>query len=121
MKAIAKHLTVTCNVPDLKRLSKYQEGKRRTLVAKIDSDYAKLLILLSLAKMKDYGKPVFISKELNPSERSIENEIIQTRREMIKAGTNPNKRRIRNLVLEIGDNRKRTNVQINENFTYSNQ
>ena len=67
VKAIAKHLRVTCNVTDLKRLGKYQEVKSRTLVVKIDSDYAKRLILLSLAKMKHYSKPVFISKELNPS------------------------------------------------------
>ena len=80
MKAIAKHLRVTCNVTDLKRLGKYQEGKSRTLVAKKDSDYAKRLILLSLAKMKDYGKPVFISEELNPSEQAMENVILQTRR-----------------------------------------
>ena len=67
VKAIGKHLRVTCNVTDLKRVGKYRERKSRTLVAKIDSDYAKRLILLSLAKTKDYGKPVFISKELNLS------------------------------------------------------
>ena len=121
MKAIAKHLRVTCNVTDLKRLGKYQEGKSLTLVAKINSDNAKRLILLSLAKMKDYGKPAFISKELNPSERAIEKVIPQTRREMIKTGTNPQKLRIRNLLLQIEDNRKWTNVHINENVTNSNE
>ena len=110
VKAIAKHVRITCNVTDLKRLGKYQEGKSRTLVAEIDSDYAIRLILLSLAKMKDYGKPVFISKKLNPSEQAIKNEILETRREMIKTGTNLKKLRIRNLVLQIEDNRKGTNV-----------
>ena len=36
VKTIAKHFTVTCNVTDLKRSGKYQEGKSRTLVAKIE-------------------------------------------------------------------------------------
>ena len=89
VKAVAKHLRVTCNVTDLKRLGKYQERKSRSLVAKIYSDYAKGLILLSLAKIKDYGKPVFISKKLNPSQQANKNEILQTRREMIKTGKNP--------------------------------
>ena len=71
VKAIAKHLSVTCNVTDLMRFGNYQEGKSRTLVAKLDSDYAKRHILLLLAKMKDYDKPVFISKQLHPSEQSI--------------------------------------------------
>ena len=92
VKAIAKPLRVTCNVTVLKTLGKYQEGKSRTLVAKIDSDYAKRLILLSRTKMKDYGKPVLISEELIPSEQAIENVILQTRREMIKTGSNLKKK-----------------------------
>ena len=62
LKAIKKHLKVFCNITDIKRLGKFSENKHRTLVVKIDSDYAKRLILLSLRKLKDYGKPVFISK-----------------------------------------------------------
>ena len=88
VKAIAKHLRVTCNVTFLKTLGKYQEGKSRTLVAKIDSDYAKRLILLSRTKMQDYGKPVLISEELSPSEQTIKNVILQRRREMIKTRSN---------------------------------
>ena len=41
VKLITKHLNVTCNVTDLKRLGKFSEGNDRTLIAKIDSDYAK--------------------------------------------------------------------------------
>ena len=67
LKAIMKHLKVCCNVTDIKRIGKFSKNKHRTLVA-IDSDYAKRIILLSLRKLKDYGKPVFISKELNPEE-----------------------------------------------------
>ena len=68
VKAVTKHLQITCNVTDLKRVGKFSEGKSRTLIVKIDSDYAKRLILLSLSKMKNYKMPIFISKELNPEE-----------------------------------------------------
>ena len=71
--------------------------------------------------MKDYGKPVFISKELNPSKHAIENEILQTRREMSKTGTNPKKLRTRNLVLQMEDIRKWANVRTNGNVTNSNE
>ena len=64
----------------------------------------KTLIQLTLAKKKDYGKPVFMSKELNANEKAIENEFLQTRREMIKTGTNPKKLYI--LVFQIEFNRK---------------
>ena len=89
VKLITKHLNVTCNVTDLKRLGKFSEGKDRTLIAKIDSDYAKRLILLSLRKMKDYKTPVFISKELNPEERKIEYELLlqQKTSSNVKYGT----------------------------------
>ena len=46
VKAIIKHLKVFCNVTDIKRVGKFSENKHGTLVVKIDSDYAKRLILL---------------------------------------------------------------------------
>ena len=82
-----KHLKVFCNVTDIKRLGKFSENKHRTLVVKIDSDYARGFILLSLRKLKDYGKPKFISKELNPEEQAKENEMLQMRRTLINQGT----------------------------------
>ena len=81
------NITVCSNIAlltDRKKLGKFSEGKDQTLIAKIDSDYAKRLILLSLRKMKDYRTPVFISKELNPKEQKIENELLQKRREKFK-------------------------------------
>ena len=38
VKLITKHLSVTCNVTDLKRLGKFSERKDRTLKAKNDID-----------------------------------------------------------------------------------
>ena len=113
VKLITKHLNVTCNVTDLKRLGKFSEGKDRTLIAKIDSDYAKRLILLSLRKMKDYRTPVFISKELNPEEQKIENELLQKRREMLKNGINKNQIRIRNLKLQQNIDKKWVDIDSN--------
>ena len=55
--------------------------------------------------MKDYGKPIFIGKELNPNEQIIQNKILHTRREMIKTGTKP-----KNLEFEILYSRWKTGV-----------
>ena len=93
-----KQLKVFCNVTDTKRLGKFSENKHRTLVVRIEGEYAKRLILLSLRKLKDYGKPVFISKESNPEEQAKENEMLQMRRTFINQGTSAKILRIRNLV-----------------------
>ena len=58
VKRVTKHLKVTCNVTDKKRLRKFIESRNCTLIVRIDSDYAKWLILFSLSKMKDYKTPV---------------------------------------------------------------
>ena len=100
VKAIMKHLKVTCNVTDLKRVGNFSESKTRTLIVKLDSDYSKRLILLSLRKLKDYKIPVFISKELTISEQFIENALLQKRRELIMNGVQPKLLRLRNLVLQ---------------------
>ena len=44
VKAVMKHLKVHCNVTDTKRLGNFSEGKHRTLIVKVDSEYAKRLI-----------------------------------------------------------------------------
>ena len=115
VKAIIKHLEVFCNVTDIKRTGKFSEHKHRTLVVKIDSDYAKRLILLSLRKLKDYGKPVFISKELNPEEQAKENENLQMRRTLINQGTSAKILRKRNLVLQKLTDKNWVYLDSNEN------
>ena len=117
VKAIMKHLKVHGNVTDLKRLGKYTEGKNRTLVAKLDSDYAKRLILLSLRKMKEYDKQVFISKELTPDEQTKENNLLLKRRKLIGLGTSAKELRIRNLVLQKLIDKKWVDIDANENDT----
>ena len=115
VKAIMKNLKVFCNITDIKRLGKFSENKHRTLVVKIDSDYAKRLILLSLRKLKDYGKPVFISKELNPEEQAKENEMLQMRRTLRNQGTSAKSLRIRNLVLQKLTDKNWVDPDSNEN------
>ena len=115
VKAIIKHLKVFCNVTDFKRLGKFSENKHRTLVVKIDSDYAKRLILLSLRKLKDYSKRVFISKELNPEEQAKENEMLQMRRTLINQGTSAKSLRIRDLVLQKLTDKNWVDLGSNEN------
>ena len=63
--------------------------------------------------MKDYRTPVFISKELNPEEQKIENELLQKRREMLKNGINKNQIRIRNLKLEQYNDKKWDDIDSN--------
>ena len=100
VKAIMKHPKVACNVTDLKRVGNFAEGKTRTLILKLYSDYSKRLILLSLGKLKDYRIPVFISKELTLPEQFIENSLLHKRRKLIMNGVQPKILRLRNLVLK---------------------
>ena len=84
----------------LKEWETFLKANLRALIVKLDSDYPKRLILLSLRKLKDYKIPVFISKELTISEQFIENALLQKRRELIMNGVQPNMLRLRILVLQ---------------------
>ena len=93
-------LTVEAKITDLKRLGKYEEGKRpRTIVVNVSNEWQKRLILMSLAKLKNYDKTVFVSKELSPSEFLIENKLLMKRRTMIETGVSAKNLRLRDLVL----------------------
>ena len=110
-----KHLKVVCNVTDIKRQGKFSENKHRPLVVKIDNDYAKRLILLSLRKLKVYGKPAFISKELNPEEQAKEKEMLQMRKTLMNQGTSAKFLRVRNLVLQKLTDKNWVDLDSNEN------
>ena len=71
-KAFESHLN--CHRP--KKIGKFTDGKNRTFIVKLGSDYSKRLILLSLRKLKVYEKPVYISREQNPDEQIIEIEYL---------------------------------------------
>ena len=84
-------LNVECEIIDLRRLGSYEEaktsGKDRTIIVDLANPWQKCIIFLSPYKLKDYGKPVYIIRELNHDERTIENEIPKQRRDLIKKGT----------------------------------
>ena len=108
-----KHLKVFCNVTDFKRQGKFSENKHRTLVVKIDIDYAKRLILLSLRKLKDYGQPVFFSKELNPEEQAKEDKMLQT--DIKKSRCKCQKSKNRNHVLQKLTDKNWVDLDSNKN------
>ena len=110
-----KHLKVFCNVTDIKRLGKFSENKHRTLAVKIESDYVKRLLLLSLRKLKDHGKPVFITKKLNLEEQAKENELLQMRRTNINQGTSAKSLGIQNLVIQKLTDKNWVDPDSNEN------
>ena len=67
---------------------------------------------MSLAKLKNYDKTLFVSKELSPSEFLIENKLLMNRRTMIETGVPAQNLRLRDLVLttkkvEIGKKSKK--------------
>ena len=105
-------LTVEAKIPDLKRLGKYNEGKRpRTVVVNVSNEWQQRLILKSQEKFKNYDKTLFVSKKLSPSEFLIENNLLMKRRTMTKIGVSAKNLRLRDLVLyqydeEIGNWKK---------------
>ena len=93
-------LTVEAKITDLNRLGKYEEGKKpRTVVVNVSYESQKRLTLMSMAKLKNYDKTLFVSKELSPSEFLIENKLLMKRRRMIETGVSAENLRPSDLVL----------------------
>ena len=77
-------LTVEAKITDLKRLGTKKEGKRpRTTVVNVSNEWQKRLILISLTKLKNYDKTLFVSNELSPRKFLIENKLRMKRQTMI--------------------------------------
>ena len=93
-------LTVEAKITDLNRLGKYEEGKKpRTVVVSVSYEWQKRLTLMSMAKLKNYDKTLFVSKELSPSEFLIENKLLMKRRTMMETGVSAENLRPSDLVL----------------------
>ena len=71
-------------------------------------------MLLSLSKLKNYKMPIFISKELNPEEQAVENDLLRKRRQMLESGTKSNEIRIRNLKLQQQIDKKWVDIYVDE-------
>ena len=109
-------LTKNAKITDLKRLGKFEEDntKPRTIIVKLSNECQKRLILVSLSKLKNYDKTVYVSKELNPNELQAENKLLKQRRELIDNGTQPSNLRIRELKLYKFDGCNWTPVEVTE-------
>ena len=100
MNKLFAFLTVETKITNLKRLGKYEEGKRpRTVVVNVSIEWQKRLILMSPAELKIYDKTIFVSKELSLSEFLIENKLVMKRRTMIEIGVSAKNLRLRDFVL----------------------
>ena len=80
------HMEVECKINDLIRLGQRGNDRDRTILLKLPNVWLKRLMLSSAQKLKNYGAPVFISKELTNEEAAIENESLKKRRELIDQG-----------------------------------
>ena len=62
------------------------------------------MILLSARKLKTFGEPVFLSRQLTKEEADRENQALMRRRELINDGTEPKNLRVRdgNLFIRLG-------------------
>ena len=58
--------------------------------------------------------PIFISKELNPEEQAVENDLLQKRRQMLESGTKSNEIRIRNLKLQQQIDKKWVDINVDQ-------
>ena len=92
-------LSIECEITEIKRIGPYQEGKARTIVFTVANKFHRRLILLSISKLKEYDKLVFVSKEINAEEAKQERLILKKRREMIEAGILRKGLKIRDLKL----------------------
>ena len=85
------------------RLSQRGNDSDRTILLKLPNVWLKRLILSTARKMKNYGAPVFISKELTNEEAAIKNESLKKRRELINQGQKKKDFSVRNGKLYKGD------------------
>ena len=76
------------------------DEKYRILLVKLDIEYSKRFILLSLRKLKGYEKTIYISKQLNHEEQVIEKDCLHERRALLKCGIDEKQIRIRNFTLQ---------------------
>ena len=115
VKAMLNLLEIDCESTELQRLGQQQVNHKRTLVFKVANQWHRNLILLSVAKLKNYRQQLFVSRELNATEAKLEMEILKKRKEIIENGTNRTHIRIRDLKLyeKIGETWQKVEIRKN--------
>ena len=106
VQKLLAHVEVNADIGDVIRLGRHEEGKTRTILLKIPNAYQRRMILLSARKLKTFGEPVFLSRQLTKEEADRENQALMRRRELINDGTEPKNLRVRDGNLFIGQGTK---------------
>ena len=113
VKEILAHMDIDCPMDDVKRVGTYENEKTRTIIAKFSSEHHRRLVLLSAHKLATYDKPIFVSRELSPDEKKLENALLIKRRYLIDVEKIAIKDlRIRNLKLQKKENKKWIDVDV---------
>ena len=107
-QTIDEQLTIS----DCFRIGKYDETKRRGIIAKLSSIWMTRKILANSHHMKDYPADYrdFISRELTHEERIIEKNLLKKRRDLIENVTKRTSIKIRNLKLYVDGNEQPANL-----------
>ena len=86
VKAMLNFLENDCKITELRRIGIQQLNRDRTLVFKVSNKWHRNLILLSVAKLKNYSQQLFVRRELNATEVKLEMELFKKRKQMIEDG-----------------------------------
>ena len=103
---VLEHIIIEAAISNATRLGKYDTNKTRTILFKVPNPYQRRMILLSARKLKPYGRPVFLSRQLSQEEAERENLVLIRRRVLLQQRANPTSLRIRDGVLNIRDGNK---------------
>ena len=104
---ILKHIGVDCAILDIRRLGNPVDKNKkpkttRPILVKLDHEYRRRVVLLSLAKLKTFDEfLVSIGPDLSPEQLKQEQKCLQERWELIQSGTDKKCIRIRNLKLQL--------------------
>lgn len=96
---ILVHLNVSPSVSDINRMGKFENGKSRTVLLRVQNPWEKRLILSSAAKLKNFRIPIYISRELSHSEHEIEKILLKKRKDLIDEGADRKDLSIRQMKL----------------------
>ena len=99
IKDILSHLGEnSVGIENIYRLGKFraENSRPRTLLVKLNNEWATRKILAKSHLLKNYGLSVFISKSLSSAERLVEQKLLLKRRELIESGVQRSQLRIRN-------------------------
>ena len=105
---LLKFLKVDSNIEDCRRIGTYNENKDRTIIVKLSNDWNRKLLLLSLGRLRNYDKKVYLSRELPKEEQLLEKDLLKKRREYIESGIPRNKVKVQHLKLLHYDDQSNT-------------